>query len=207
MHFRDDLGAQAVHAGHGRTGAPMMLPREEINSTLLLARLRLLAYLRVITGSGPLSEELFHAVCGDAFQKTGGFDSPEHLLNWARLAALNRGMEAVRQRDGSYRGLSLEALSALGSEWMESASWTGAEGLEALTRCHGALAPGHRDALRRLYGEQAQPAIQDAIDANGMQSVPRSPAATPSRFAAWGPVLVRVHLSLIRCVQRKLEEA
>ena len=99
-----------------------MLAPDQIAAVLFAQRLPLTAFVAAITRDFHLAEDIFQDVCVKAVSRDGEFDSPEHVVNWARVAGRNRAIDIVRARDGRYTGLTVELLDTLAMEWPRQSS-------------------------------------------------------------------------------------
>ncbi len=167
-----------------------MLPPEQITGTLLRERLALTAYIATVTRDFHLAEDIFQDVCVKAVGKGGEFESPQHVINWARVAGRNRAINALRARDGKVVGLSEEMLAALEPVWPEGEAAQGSVRIEALRQCLSRLTDNNREIVRLRYFE-ARP-CQQVADALGR------------KIETVYQALARIHRSLAECVRQRL---
>jgi DNA-directed RNA polymerase specialized sigma24 family protein len=170
-----------------------MIEREETATLLLRQRLRLIAYYKLVTGESDASEEVFREVCARAGERGEGFDSETHLLNWARMAGRNLGLEKARRQRGGAVGFSLLCLEQLEGQWMAGSDITSAEGLEALSRCLSEQESGVCELLRMHFFEEIEP----------------EEIARRKNLSIWEvrERLVRAQTEVLSCVHRRLSNA
>src|SRR6188474_3007996 len=130
-----------------------MLTPEDITAVLLRERLALTAFIASITRDFHLAEDIFQEVCVKAVGKGEDFESPAHLLNWARVAGRHRAIDVLRTRDGKVIGLSEEMLAALEPVWPQGEASQGSAALEALRKCMDRLTPNNQEIVRLRYFE------------------------------------------------------
>ena len=170
-----------------------MLPPEEITATLLRERLALTAYIATVTRDFHLAEDIFQEVCVKAVGKSADYESPAHLMNWARVAGRHRAIDILRTRDGKVIGLTEEMLAALEPVWPEGDSAQGSPALEALRKCVERLTPNNREIVRLRYFEGRAGA--DVAEAMGR------------KLETVYQALARIHKSLAECVRQRLATA
>jgi RNA polymerase sigma-70 factor (ECF subfamily) len=166
----------------------IMLHSEDIAATLLAEQLPLTAYLASVTRDFHLAEDLFQEVCVKAVGRAGQFESPAHVIHWARVTGRNRAIDVLRARDGRYVGLSEELLSTLAGEWPAAATDEAAHA--ALGRCLERLTPNNREILRLRYFER--------------QSGAQVAAALGRKLETVYQALARIHKTLADCVRREI---
>jgi RNA polymerase sigma-70 factor, ECF subfamily len=167
-----------------------MLSPEDITATLLRERLALTAFIATVTRDFHLAEDIFQDVCVKAVGKPADFESPQHLLNWARLAGRHRAIDVLRLRDGKVVGLSEEMLAALDPVWPEGEEAQGSEALDALRKCLARLNPNNREIVRLRYFE-GRPGAQVA-------------EALGRKLETIYQALARIHKALADCVRHRL---
>jgi RNA polymerase sigma-70 factor (ECF subfamily) len=165
-----------------------MLSAEDIAAVLLAERLPLTAFLAGVTRDYHLAEDLFQEVCVKAVGRTAEFESPAHVVNWARLAGRNRAIDVLRARDGRYVGLSEELLGVLAAEWPAAAEADAAHA--ALARCLERLTPNNREILRLRYFERRRGTEVAAALGRKLETVYQA--------------LARIHKQLGDCVRREI---
>ena len=167
-----------------------MLPPDQITATLLRERLALTAYIATVTRDFHLAEDIFQDVCVKAVSRGEDYESPAHLLNWARVAGRHRAIDVLRTRDGKVVGLSEEMLAALEPVWPEGEAAQGSASIDALRKCLDRLTPNSQEIVRLRYFE-GRPG-QHVADALGrkLETVYQS--------------LARIHKSLAECVRQRL---
>lgn len=167
-----------------------MLPPDQITATLLRERLALTAYIATVTRDFHLAEDIFQDVCVKAVGKGGDFDSPEHLMNWARVSGRHRAIDVLRTRDGKVIGLSEEMLAALEPVWPEGEAAQGSASIEALRKCLERLTPNNKEIVRLRYFEGR--AGQQVAEAMGR------------KLETVYQALARIHRTLGDCVRQRL---
>lgn len=167
-----------------------MLPPEDITAVLLRERLALTAFIATVTRDFHLAEDIFQDVCVKAVGKRDAFESPQHLLNWARVAGKHRAIDVLRTRDGKFIGLSEEMLAALEPVWPEGNEAQGSPAIDALRRCVDRLTPNNREIVRLRYFE-GRPGAQVA-------------EAMGRKLETVYQALARIHKSLADCVRQRL---
>src|SRR5436190_15075855 len=130
-----------------------MLPPDQITAALLRERLALTAYIATVTRDFHLAEDIYQDVCVKAVGKGDDFESPAHVLNWARVAGRHRAIDVLRTRDGKVIGLSEEMLAALDPVWPEGDAAQGSLSIEALRQCLDRLTPNNKEIVRLRYFE------------------------------------------------------
>ena len=164
-----------------------MLPAERIAAILLAERLPLTAFISGVTRDFHLAEDVFQEICVKAIARANEFESPEHVIHWARLSGKNRAIDILRTRDGRYEGLSDELLSKLAADWPDRAS---GPLQESLTRCIDRLTPNNRELLRLRYFETRSCVDVAEILGRKVESVYQA--------------LARIHKTLGDCVRSHL---
>ena len=167
-----------------------MLPPDQITAALLRERLALTAYIATVTRDFHLAEDIYQDVCVKAVGKGGDFESPAHLLNWARVAGRHRAIDVLRTRDGKVIGLSEEVLAALEPVWPEGEAAQNSTGIEALRQCLDRLTPNNKEIVRLRYFE-GRPG-QQVADALGR------------KLETVYQALARIHKTLAECVRQRL---
>jgi RNA polymerase sigma-70 factor (ECF subfamily) len=167
-----------------------MLPPEDITAALLRERLALTAFISSVTRDFHLAEDIFQDVCVKAVSKPNDFESPQHLLNWARLTGRHRAIDVLRVRDGKIIGLSEEMLAALEPVWPEGEAAQGSPALEALRKCLQRLTPNNREIVRLRYFEGRGGAQVAEALGRKLETVYQA--------------LARIHKSLADCVRQRL---
>lgn len=163
---------------------------ENVAAILLAERLPLTAFLASVTRDFHLAEDVFQEVCVKAVARAAEFESPAHVLNWARLAGKNRAIDILRARDGKYVGLSEEMLAMLAEEWPDTAR---AEALQdALSHCVERLTPQNRELLRLRYFERRACDEVAGIMGRKLESIYQA--------------LARLHKCLGDCVRARLHQ-
>jgi len=167
-----------------------MLSPEDITAALLRERLALTAYVATVTRDFHLAEDIFQEVCVKAVGKGGDFESPQHVLNWARVAGRHRAIDVLRMRDGKVIGLSEEMLAALEPVWPEGEAAQGSPALEALRKCMDRLTPNNKEIVRLRYFEgRAGAQVAEAMGRK-LETVYQA--------------LARIHRTLADCVRQRL---
>jgi RNA polymerase sigma-70 factor, ECF subfamily len=166
------------------------MPSPESTAAILLAeRLPLTAFFACVTRDYHLAEDVFQEVCVKAVARAVTFDSPAHLMNWARLTGKNRAIDILRARDGRYVGLSDAMLACLAEEWPPQ---TRADSMrEALARCLTQITPNNRELLRLRYFERRNCADVAAIMGRKIETVYQA--------------LARLHKTLGDCIRARLQ--
>ena len=165
-----------------------MLPPEDIAAALLAQRLPLTAYLASVTRDFHLAEVVFQEVSVKAVGRAAEFESPAHVIHWARVAGRNRAIDILRSRDGRYLGLSETMLATLAAEWPEKAD---ADLLhDALAHCLTTITANNRELLRLRYFER-RPCDEVA-------------ALTGRKIETIYQALTRLHKSLGDCMRARL---
>jgi len=167
-----------------------MLSPEDITAALLSERLALTAYIATVTRDFHLAEDIFQEVCVKAVGKGGDFESPQHVLNWARVAGRHKAIDVLRMRDGKVIGLSEEMLAALEPVWPEGEAAQGSPALEALRKCMDRLTPNNKEIVRLRYFEgRAGAQVAEAMGRK-LETVYQA--------------LARIHRTLADCVRQRL---
>ncbi len=167
-----------------------MLSPEDITAALLRERLALTAYVATVTRDFHLAEDIFQEVCVKAVGKSGDFESPQHVLNWARVAGRHKAIDVLRMRDGKVIGLSEEMLAALEPVWPEGEAAQGSPALEALRKCMERLTPNNKEIVRLRYFEgRAGAQVAEAMGRK-LETVYQA--------------LARIHRTLADCVRQRL---
>lgn len=167
-----------------------MLAPDQITAVLFAERLPLTAFIGGITRDFHIAEDIFQEICVKAVGRSGEFETPAHLVNWARLAGKNRAIDVLRARDGRYVGLSDQLLATLADEWPHQ---SGIERLqEALGHCIERLTANNRELLRLRYFERRSCADVAAVMGRKLETVYQA--------------LARVHKSLGDCVKARLQQ-
>ena len=167
-----------------------MLAPDQITATLFAERLPLTAFIASITRDFHLAEDIFQEVCVKAVSRGDQFDSPEHVVNWARVTGKNRAIDVLRARDGGYVGLGDEVLATLTDEWPRQARDERPQ--EALLHCLERLTANNRDLLRLRYFER--------------RSCPDVAALMGRKLETIYQALARVHKSLGDCMRARLQQ-
>jgi RNA polymerase sigma-70 factor (ECF subfamily) len=171
---------------------PMLAP-EDITAALLRERLALTAFIASVTRDFHLAEDIFQDVCVKAIGKKDDFESPQHVLNWARVAGRHRAIDVLRTRDGKVIGLSEEMLAALEPVWPAGEAAQGSPVMEALQKCLDRLTPNNREIVRLRYFEGRA----------GAQVA----EATGRKLETVYQALARIHKTLADCVRQRLAAA
>lgn len=167
-----------------------MLAPDQIAAVLFAQRLPLTAFVAAITRDFHLAEDIFQEVCVKAVSRDGEFDSPEHVVNWARVAGRNRAIDIVRARDGRYTGLTVELLDTLAMEWPRPSALERLQ--HALDDCLERLTANNRELLRLRYFERRSCADVAALMQRKVESVYQA--------------LSRVHKALGDCMRARVRE-
>ncbi len=167
-----------------------MLSPEDITATLLRERLALTAFIATVTRDFHLAEDIYQDVCVKAVGKHGEFESPLHVLNWARVAGRHRAIDVLRTRDGKTVGLSEEMLAALEPVWPAGEAAQGSAALEALQACMNRLTPNNREIIRLRYFEGRTGAGVAGAMGRKLETVYQA--------------LARIHKTLGDCVRQRL---
>lgn len=167
-----------------------MLPPGDITATLLRERLALTAYIATVARDFHLAEDIFQDVCVKAVSRTEPFESPAHLMNWARVSGRHRAIDVLRTRDGKVVGLSEEMLAALEPVWPEGEAAQGSATLEALRKCLDRLTPNNREIVRLRY-----------FEGRGGAEVAQ---ALGRKLETVYQALARIHKTLGDCVKQRL---
>ncbi len=125
---------------------------EEITACLLRERLALVGFISSVTRDFHIAEDIYQDVCVKAVARAAEYESPQHLMNWARLTGRRCGIDVLRSRDGKVVGLSEEMLAALEPVW-PVADDTGSPAMEALRKCLERLTPNNQEIVRLRYFE------------------------------------------------------
>lgn len=168
-----------------------MVQPEHIAAHLLAERLPLTAFIASVTRDFHLAEDVFQELCVKAITRPSQFESPAHLLNWARLVGKNRAIDILRARDGRYVGLSDAMLDVLAAEWPEESQATDMQ--DALSHCITRITPNNRELLRLRYFEQRNCTDVAAIMGRKLETVYQA--------------LARLHKSLGDCIRARLQQA
>ena len=167
-----------------------MLSPEDITGTLLRERLALTAYISTVTRDFHLAEDIFQEVCVKAVGKGGEFETPQHVMNWARVAGRHKAIDVLRTRDGKIVGLSEEMLAALEPVWPEGEAAQGSPALDALRKCMERLTPNNQEIVRLRYFEgRAGAEVAEAMGRK-LETVYQA--------------LARIHRTLADCVRQRL---
>ena len=167
-----------------------MLSPEDITAALLRERLALTAYISTVTRDFHLAEDIFQEVCVKAVGKGGEFESPRHVMNWARVAGRHKAIDVLRTRDGKIIGLSEEMLAALEPVWPEGEAAQGSPALDALRKCMDRLTPNNQEIVRLRYFEgRAGAQVAEAMGRK-LETVYQA--------------LARIHRTLADCVKQRL---
>lgn len=167
-----------------------MLSPEDITAVLLRERLALTAFIASVTRDFHLAEDIFQDVCVKALGKKDDFDSPQHALNWARVAGRHRAIDVLRARDGKITGLSEEMLAALEPVWPAGEAAQGSATLEALSKCLDRLTPNNREIVRLRYFEGRAGADVAGVMGRKLETIYQA--------------LARIHKTLGDCVRQRL---
>jgi RNA polymerase sigma-70 factor (ECF subfamily) len=166
-----------------------MLSSESATANLLAARMPLTAFFASITRDFHLAEDVFQEVCVKAVARADTFETPAHLMNWARLTGKNRAIDILRARYGRYVGLSDEMLAMLADEWPEQSRTDTM--LEALSQCITQITPNNRELLRLRYFESRNCTNVAAIMGRKIETVYQA--------------LARLHKALGDCIRARLQ--
>jgi RNA polymerase sigma-70 factor, ECF subfamily len=166
-----------------------MLAPEHITATLLAERLPLTAFFASVTRDFHLAEDVFQEVCVKAVARAETFETPAHLMNWARLSGKNRSIDILRARDGRYIGLSEEMLALLAQEWPDQVKAHPMQ--EALEQCITQITPNNRELLRLRYFEGRNCSDVAAIMGRKIETVYQA--------------LARLHKTLGDCIRGRLQ--
>ena len=167
-----------------------MLPPEDITAALLRERLALTAYIATVTRDFHLAEDIFQEVCVKAVGKGADFETPQHVMNWARVAGRHKAIDVLRMRDGKVIGLSEEMLAALEPVWPEGEAAQGSPALDALRQCMDRLTPNNKEIVRLRYFEgRAGAQVAEAMGRK-LETVYQA--------------LARIHRTLADCVRQRL---
>lgn len=166
-----------------------MVPPENIAAILLAERRPLVAFFASITRDFHLAEDVFQEVCVKAIGRSSDFESPTHILNWARLAGKNRAIDLLRSRDGRYIGLSDKMLSVLSQEWPTQSQTDSLH--DALACCIEQITPNNRELLRLRYFEQRNCTDVSSIMGRKIETVYQA--------------LARLHKALGDCIRTHLQ--
>ena len=166
-----------------------MLPPESIAAILLAERLPLTAFFASVTRDFHLAEDVFQEVCAKAVARADTFETPTHLMNWARHAGKNRAIDILRARDGRYIGLSDEMLAQLAQDWPNQSKADAMQ--EALGHCITQITPNNRELLRLRYFEQRNCSDVAAIMGRKIETVYQA--------------LARLHKTLGDCIRTRLK--
>jgi RNA polymerase sigma-70 factor, ECF subfamily len=162
---------------------------EEITACLLRERLALVGFISSVTRDFHTAEDIFQDVCVKAVARAGEYESPLHLMNWARLMGRRRGIDVLRARDGKIVGLSEEMLAALEPVWPQGDD-AGSPALEALRKCLERLTPNNQEIVRLRYFEgRAGAAVAEAMG---------------RKLDTVYQALARIHKTLGECVKQRL---
>ena len=167
-----------------------MLRPDEIAAILLAERLPLTAFVASVTRDFHLAEDIFQELCVKAVATAAQFESPQHLLHWARLAGKNRAIDVLRTRDGRYEGLSDDVLEKLASEWPSQADVSPMRA--ALAFCIEQVTPKNRELLRMRYFERRSCDELAAILGRKIETVYQA--------------LSRLHKALGECIRARLQQ-
>ena len=167
-----------------------MLRPHEIAAILLAERLPLTAFVASVTRDFHLAEDIFQEVSVKAVATAAEFESPQHLLNWARLAGKNRAIDVLRTRDGRYEGLSDEILATLATEWPSKFEVSQMRG--ALTHCIDQVTDNNRELLRLRYIERRSCDEVASILGRKIETVYQA--------------LSRLHKALGDCIRARLQQ-
>ncbi|QDV62833.1 MULTISPECIES: sigma-70 family RNA polymerase sigma factor [Crateriforma] len=168
-----------------------MLTTEEITEIVLRQRLPLTAHIATVTRNFHLAEDVYQEVCVKAIGQVGKLESPQHLMNWFRVASRNRAIDVIRTREGRYVGLSDEAMSILESEWTETSLVPDNDRVDALSQCIESLSERSRQIVRMRYFENR----------SGKEIASFMDAKIASAYQA----IARIHKALAECVRRRME--
>ncbi len=166
-----------------------MLSSESATANLLAARMPLTAFFASITRDFHLAEDVFQEVCVKAVARADTFETPAHLMNWARLTGKNRAIDILRARYGRYVGLSDEMLAMLADEWPEQSRTDTM--LEALSQCITQITPNNRELLRLRYFESRNCTNVAAIMGRKIETIYQA--------------LARLHKALGDCIRARLQ--
>lgn len=167
-----------------------MLPPESIAATLLAERLPLTAYFASVTRDYHLAEDVFQEVSVKAVGRAAEFETPAHLIHWARVAGRNRSIDLLRARDGRYVGLSEAMLATLAAEWPDESEASPMH--EALRQCLGTITPNNRELLRLRYFERRP--CPDVAEIMG------------KKIETVYQALTRIHRALGECVKHRMAQ-
>ena len=175
--------------GRLRPAIVLDMTAEDITSCLLRERLALVGFISSVTRDFHIAEDIFQDVCVKAVGRAGEYESPQHLMNWARLMGRRRGIDVLRARDGKVVGLSEEMLAALEPVWPEGDD-AGSPALEALRKCLERLTPNNQEIVRLRYFEgRAGAAVAEAMG---------------RKLDTIYQALARIHKTLGECVKQRL---
>lgn len=167
-----------------------MLRPDEIAAILLAERLPLTAFVASVTRDFHLAEDIFQEVSVKAVATADQFESPQHLLHWARLAGKNRAIDFLRTRDGRYEGLSDEVLATLATEWPSKFEVSPMRG--ALASCIEQVTPNNRELLRLRYFDRRSCDEVASILGRKIETVYQA--------------LSRLHKALGECIRARLQQ-
>jgi RNA polymerase sigma-70 factor, ECF subfamily len=162
---------------------------EDITACLLRERLPLVGFISSVTRDFHIAEDIYQDVCVKAVARASEYESPLHLMNWARLMGRRRGIDVLRARDGKIVGLSEEMLAALEPVWPHGDE-ASTPAVEALRKCLERLTANNKEIVRLRYFEG-----RSGIEVAG---------ALGRKLDTVYQALARIHKTLGECVRQRL---
>ncbi len=131
----------------------MSIDLESTVKGLMRDRAKLIGYAYAIVRDRHVAEDLFQDVVALAIRKHAEIADADHLLLWARQAARNKALEALRKR--KYRPLTLDrdVLDLLEAPWKRLDALDSESEMDHLRRCLETLAPKARRIVDLKYVE------------------------------------------------------
>ena len=167
----------------------MSIDQATVVKGLMKDRARLIAYIYAIVRDWHLAEDLFQDVSAVAVEKYDRIADSDHLLLWARKAARNKSLEALRKRKYTPLTLADDVIELLDGSWLEIDRTDTDIEIDYLRSCLETLSPKARKVVNLKYVEGF----------SGVQIAELVGSKVHSVYVA----LTRAHRSLEACVQKR----
>ena len=167
----------------------MSIDQATVVKGLMKDRARLIAYIYAIVRDWHLAEDLFQDVSAVAVEKHDRIADSDHLLLWARKAARNKSLEALRKRKYTPLALADDVIELLDGSWLEIDRTDTDIEIDYLRNCLETLSPKAQKVVNLKYVEGL----------SGVQIAELVGSKVHSVYVA----LTRAHRSLEACVQKR----
>ena len=156
---------------------------------LMKDRARLIAYIYAIVRDWHLAEDLFQDVSALAIEKHDRIVDSDHLLLWARKAARNKSLEALRKRKYTPLTLADDVIELLDGAWLEIDRTDSDLEVDYLRICLQKLSPRAQRVVNLKYVEGL----------SGVQIAELVGSKVHSVYVS----LTRAHRNLEACIQKR----